>query len=104
MSKRGVRATASHLGRNIFVHPGNSSMQKVSYGRIRLSGDQKKMRFRNEGQETELICVSGSCEVLVGDKCFTLTNDDALYVPKSLSITVQILPYVDLVECRDSAP
>jgi 5-deoxy-glucuronate isomerase len=99
MSKRVVRATASHLGRNIFVHPGNSSMRQVSYGRIRLSGDQKKVKFKNEGQETGLICISGACEVLVGDNSFTLTNDDALYVPKGRSITVRTTSYVDLVEC-----
>lgn len=99
MSNRVVRATASHLGRNIFVHPGNSSMRHVSYGRIRLSGDQKKVMFRNEGQETGLICINGACEVLVEDNCVTLTNDDALYVPKSLPITVQTTSCVDLVEC-----
>jgi 5-deoxy-glucuronate isomerase len=99
MSKRVVRATASHMGRNIFVHPGNSSMRQVSYGRIRLSGDQKKVKFKNEGQETGLICISGACEISVGDNSFTLTNDDALYVPKGLSIAVQTTSCVDLVEC-----
>lgn len=99
MSNRIVRATASHPGRKIFVHPGNSSMRQASYGRIRLSGDQKKVKFRNEGQETGLICINGACEILVGDKSFTLTNDDALYVPKGLSITVQTTSSVDLVEC-----
>jgi 5-deoxy-glucuronate isomerase len=102
MSNRVVRATASHPGRNIFVHPGNSSMRQVSYGRIRLSSDQKKVKFRNEGQETGLICIDGACQVLVGDNSFTLTNDDALYLPKGLPITVQTTSFVDLVEC--SAP
>src|SRR5580704_4691763 len=99
MSIQVVRETASQQGRNIFVHPGNSSMRHGSYGRIRLSGDQNKVSFENEGQETGLICLSGACEVLVGDKSFILTSDDALYVPKGLSITVQTASEVDLIEC-----
>ena len=35
----------------------------------------------------------------MADECFTLTRDDALYVPKGLSITVQTTSDVDLVEC-----
>jgi len=27
--------TGNELGRKIFIHPGNSSMRQVSYGRIR---------------------------------------------------------------------
>jgi 5-deoxy-glucuronate isomerase len=102
MSTRLVRGTANQQGRNLFVHPGNSSMRQVSYGRIRLSGDQKKVTFKNEGQETGLICMKGVCEVLVGDESFTVTRDDALYIPKGLSATVQTESEVDLVEC--SAP
>jgi 5-deoxy-glucuronate isomerase len=102
MSTRLVRGTANKQGRNIFIHPGNSSMQQISYGRIRLSGDQTQVSFANEGQETGLICLQGECEVLAGDACFTLTPDDSLYIPKGLSITVQTSSEVDLVEC--SAP
>jgi 5-deoxy-glucuronate isomerase len=53
MSTRLIKGTASQQGRNVFVHPGNSSMREVSYGRIRLDGDQKKVSFANEGQETQ---------------------------------------------------
>jgi 5-deoxy-glucuronate isomerase len=98
MSTRLVRGTASKWGRNIFIHPGNSSMREVSYGRIRLGGEQKSVSFGNEGQETGLICVKGTCEVLVGGKCFALVPDDALYIPKSLSIVVQTASEVDLIE------
>jgi 5-deoxy-glucuronate isomerase len=102
MSKRLVPATADCHGRNIFIHPGNSSMREVSYGRIRLSGDQKRVKFSNVGQETGLICLQGTCEVQVGNQSFTLIANDALYIPKGLSITVQTTSEVDLVEC--SAP
>lgn len=77
-------------------------MREVSYGRIRLSGDWKQVKFTNEGQETGLVCLQGTCEVLVGNGSFTLIANDALYVPKGFSITVQTASEVDLVEC--SAP
>jgi 5-deoxy-glucuronate isomerase len=102
MSTRLVRGTAEQQGRNIFVKPGNSSMKQVSYGRIRLGGDQSRVSFENKGQETGLICLKGECRILAGDETFTLKRDDALYVPKGLSISVETPSEVDLVEC--SAP
>ncbi|HEY6376521.1 MAG TPA: 5-deoxy-glucuronate isomerase, partial [Edaphobacter sp.] len=102
MSERLVRDTASQMGRNIFVQPGSSSMREVSYGRIRLGGVQRQVSFANEGQETGLICVQGECVVLAGGEHFVMSPQDALYVPKGLSITVETDGEVDLVEC--SAP
>ena len=99
MSKRLVRGTANQQGRNIFVHPGNSSMREVSYGRIRLDRDQRQASFTNKGQETGLICLHGECSISAGGENFTLTRDDALYVPKGLPITVQTESETDLVEC-----
>ena len=99
MSTRVVRGTANQQGRNIFVHPNNSSMRELSYGRIRLDRDQRQVSFTNEGQETGLVCLRGECEVSVAGESFTLTRDDALYVPKGLPIRVQTASEVDLVEC-----
>jgi 5-deoxy-glucuronate isomerase len=99
MSTRLVRGTANQQGRNIFVHPGNSSMRWVSYGRIRLGGDEREVSFANEGQETGLICLRGECEVLVGYETFPLKRDDALYVPRGFSIKVQTTSEVDFIEC-----
>jgi 5-deoxy-glucuronate isomerase len=99
MSTRLVRGTANQQGRNIFIHPGNSSMREVSYGRIRLGDDQKQVSFANEGQETGLVCLQGECEVLTGGQSFSLTKDDALYVPKGLPVEVRTASEVDLVEC-----
>jgi 5-deoxy-glucuronate isomerase len=99
MSTRLVRETGNKQGRNIFVHPRNSSMREISYGRIRLGGDHRQVSFANEGQETGLVCLQGECEVLAGGECFTLTRDDALYVPKGIPIKVQTALEVDLVEC-----
>jgi len=91
--------TGNQPGRNIFVHPGNSSMREVSYGRIRLGGDQRQVSFANEGHEMGLVCLQGECEVLAGGESFTLTRDDALYLPKGLPIKVHTASEADLVEC-----
>ena len=99
MSTRLLRGTANQQGRNIFVRPGNSSMREVSYGRIRLGRDKRQVSFTNEGQETGLVCLNGECEVLAGEQRFFLTRDDALYVPKSLPISVQTVSEADLIEC-----
>jgi len=74
-------------------------MREISYGRIRLGGDQRHVSFANEGQETGLVCLQGNCDVLAGGECFALRRDDALYVPKGLPIKVQTASEVDLVEC-----
>jgi 5-deoxy-glucuronate isomerase len=102
MLKRLVTGTASERGRNVFIHPGNSSMQQVSYGRIRLDSAENEISFKNDGQETGLICVSGSGVVIVAGQQFPLAQDDALYVPKSLAINITTDGELDLVEC--SAP
>lgn len=99
MSKRLVSGTAGVQGRNIFIHPGNSSMVEMSYGRIRLGNGQKSVSFTNEGQETGLICLSGTAEVIVGDERFAMQVKDALYVPKGLPVTVTTASEVDMVEC-----
>jgi 5-deoxy-glucuronate isomerase len=99
MSTRLIAGTANRQGRNIFVHPGNSSMREVSYGRIRLNDTERDISFANEGQETGLICLQGECEVLAGSERFIVTRDDALYVPKGLPIKIQTASEVDLVEC-----
>jgi 5-deoxy-glucuronate isomerase len=99
MSKRLIRGTAGLLGRNIFIHPGNSSMREMSYGRIRLGSEQSRVSFRNDGQETGLVCLSGMATVTVGKERFTLRGKDALYISKGLAVTVETAEEVDLVEC-----
>jgi len=77
-------------------------MRHVSYGRIRLNADEPQVRFVNEGQETGLICVSGEASVSAGDQHFAMKRNDALYLPKGMSIAIETASEVDLVEC--SAP
>ncbi len=77
-------------------------MKLVSYGRIRLDKDEPRIGFSNEGQETGLICLSGTCVVDVGGESYAMKSDDALYVPKSSAIAIRTDLGVDLLEC--SAP
>jgi 5-deoxy-glucuronate isomerase len=102
MTGRLVSGTAGQQGRNLFVHPGNSSMRILSYGRIRLDKEQPRVTFENEGQETGLICLEGSGIVSVGAQQYPLSANDAIYLPSGSAITVETASSVDMVEC--SAP
>lgn len=102
MTGRLVRGTAAKTGRHTFIHPGNSSMREVSYGRIRLNASERKAAFANEGQETGLVCVGGEGVVTVADERYRITAGDALYVPRGTSVNVETETEVDIVEC--SAP
>jgi 5-deoxy-glucuronate isomerase len=102
MTKRLVTGTANERGRKIFIQPADGSMKLVSYGRIRLDKDEPDILFSNDGQETGLICLSGTCVVEVGGKSFVMKRDDALYVPKGCAIGIRTELDLDLLEC--SAP
>lgn len=99
MTGRLVSGTASQWGRATFIHPGNSSMREVSYGRIRLNPEHKRASFTNEGQETGLVCVGGAGIVSAGDERYTLGPGDALYVSRGVAVTVETATEVDIVEC-----
>jgi 5-deoxy-glucuronate isomerase len=102
MSKRLVSGTADKRGRHIFIHPENSSMQQLTYGRIRLDSAENRVSFENGGQETGLICVGGNGAIRVDGQQFLMKSGDALYIPKGLAALVTTEDELDLVEC--SAP
>ena len=102
MTKRLITGTANERGRRIFVQPADGSMKLVSYGRIRLEKSDSKICFSNDGQETGLICLRGTCVVSVDGHSFTMNRNDALYVPKGLLMSIHTEQAVDLLEC--SAP
>jgi 5-deoxy-glucuronate isomerase len=102
MSKNLVPATAATPGRTNYIHPGNSSMQHASYGRIRLNASFPTITFANAQQETGLICLSGACTIVVNNKSFSLATNDSLYIPKNHTVTIATDTTADLVEC--SAP
>lgn len=98
MRGRLVSGTAGQMGRHGYVRPGESSMRRVSYGRIRLGGAERRVEFENEGQETGLVCIGGE-GVAAGHR---MVAGDALYVPRGMRVSVETEGWVDLVEC--SAP
>ncbi|HEY4354995.1 MAG TPA: 5-deoxy-glucuronate isomerase [Acidobacteriaceae bacterium] len=102
MSKRLITGTAGERGRRIFIRPGNSSMKQLTYGRIRLCNIPSQITFSNEDQETGLICVGGSGFITAGEQRFGIKANEALYVPKGMTIIVETSTTIDLVEC--SAP
>ena len=102
MTKRLITGTANEGGRRIFVQPADGSMKLVSYGRIRLEKSDSKICFSNDGQETGLVCLRGTCVVSVNGDSFTMKRNDALYVPKGMLMSVYTEQTVDLLEC--SAP
>jgi 5-deoxy-glucuronate isomerase len=63
MTKRLIPGTANERGRRLFVQPSNGPMKLVNYGRIRLDKIEPEIRFSNGGQETGLVCLSGTCVV-----------------------------------------
>ena len=93
------RDTARNPGRYISVTPDNSSMEQLSYGRIVLDPEHAKSNFATQGSETALICLSGTCTVRVGKERYSLTQYDAIYIPRDREVEVSTLGRVDLVEC-----
>jgi putative alpha-1,2-mannosidase len=89
MTKRLITGTANERGRRIFVQPADGSMKLVSYGRIRLDKIEPEIRFSNDGQETGLICLSGTCVVDVGGESFAMKRDDALHIPKGSTMAIR---------------
>src|SRR4051812_15553786 len=102
MSQHLVPAAPAQPGRTTYIHPGNSSMQHATYGRIRLDASLPQVTFVSAEQETGLICLQGNCTIRVDDQSFALAPSDSLYIPKGHGITVETSATVDLVEC--SAP
>jgi 5-deoxy-glucuronate isomerase len=92
------RKTNAHVGRQVFVTPGNSTNRHLSYGRIILDKDVKVASFSNPGMETGLIVLSGSAQVTVDGRQFDLGQYDAIYIPRDASVQVSTDHEVDIAE------
>jgi 5-deoxy-glucuronate isomerase len=97
-SKMVFRNTGAHLGRHVSVTPANSTNRHLSYGRIRLEEGTKSVSFRNDGQETGLIVLSGKARVKVGEQPFELGRFDGIYIPKGSAIEIDSDAPADLAE------
>lgn len=93
------RNTNTHRGRHVAVTPENSSMKRLSYGRIILDGDTRKVGFETADHEVGLICLSGTGTVMARGESHTLERYDAIYIPRESSVEVSTDSHVDFVEC-----
>jgi 5-deoxy-glucuronate isomerase len=80
------RKTNAHSGRKVVITPGNSSMQRLCYARIKLDASTPEASFRTENRETAIICLSGEAEVKVGNNNFSLGKYDAAYIPPASQV------------------
>ncbi|HEY1463831.1 MAG TPA: 5-deoxy-glucuronate isomerase [Terriglobales bacterium] len=92
------RKTNQHVGRRISVTPANSETKHLSYGRIILYGPMRSVSFENGGEETGLICLSGSALVRIGGKNFECEQYDSIYIPRENKIEVSTKSSVDFAE------
>jgi 5-deoxy-glucuronate isomerase len=90
--------TASQRGRNVAVHPDNSSLEHLGYGRIRLDVELSKASFETGKRETALMCMKGACRVTVDGTAHDLDTYDAIYIPRGSKVDISTTSQVDLVE------
>ncbi len=98
MDKMVFRRTNAKAGRHISVTPQNSVNVHLSYGRIILDARTPQVAFKNGGQETGLICLSGSADVQVGSERSHCVQYDSIYIPRDSEIEVKGTPQVDFAE------
>jgi 5-deoxy-glucuronate isomerase len=92
------RKTNVHRGRKVFITPENSTMQHLCYARTILDQSTPEAGWEDGKRETALICLSGQAEVIVGADRFSLSERDAVYIPRGAAITVKTASSADLAE------
>jgi 5-deoxy-glucuronate isomerase len=92
------RKTNAAAGRHISVTPVNSTNKHLSYGRIILNPQLSSVTFKNGGEETGLLLLSGSATVTVDGQTNDLKQHDGIYIPRDSSIEVRSATGVDIAE------
>jgi 5-deoxy-glucuronate isomerase len=92
------RGTHLGKGRTIAVTPRNSSMQQLSYGRVKLDAALPSATFSVGDHEAGFICLSGQASITVDQQMFPIGQHDALYVPRDSSVSIATESAVDLAE------
>jgi 5-deoxy-glucuronate isomerase len=82
-----VFGTHRNKGRTISVTPDNTAANFLHYGRIILDAGET-IKFANETHETGLICLKGNATIATGGETFSLSQYDALYIPRDSEIDV----------------
>jgi 5-deoxy-glucuronate isomerase len=89
------RRTNQHLGRRVWVHPGNTPMQHLAYSRIILNPSKPSESLLTEDRETGLICLSGKVTVSVDSRESLLGPYDAIYIPRDSSVEIALATTAD---------
>ena len=92
------RKTNAHQGRHISISPNNSAMRHLHYARIILNASTPAVSFANGGNETGLVCLSGSAEIKAGTKKVRLGKYDTIYIPRDTQIEVNTDSQADIAE------
>ena len=92
------RKTNAGLGRHVSVTPSNSTNKHLSYARIILNSQLPSVGFRNGGQETGFIVLSGAAKVAIDGRPFELGQYDGIYIPRDSSVEVSTTGTVDIAE------
>lgn len=98
LEKNIFRKTNAQKGRHVAVSPANSAMKHLSYGRIILEASVPTVAFKNEHQETGLICLSGKATVKTSGQEIPLERFDAVYIPRGSAIEISTSSSADLAE------
>jgi 5-deoxy-glucuronate isomerase len=93
------RKTNSKKGRNISISPQNSSMEHLAYGRIILDAETPSVDFKTGESEVGLICLSGSCSIIVDGGTNDINQYDSIYIPRDSDVKITTTSSVDLAEC-----
>ena len=83
-----VRDTAARKGRTESVSPNLTASRYLHYGRIILDAGDAPIHFSTGDRETALIALHGGASVDAEGTIYTLSQYDALYVPRDSTIAV----------------
>ncbi|MBP6001823.1 MAG: 5-deoxy-glucuronate isomerase [Pyrinomonadaceae bacterium] len=93
-----VKGTHRVKGRTTSVEPGKTASRNLYYGRIIIEAGNAPIAFENAAHETGLICLNGSGSVTTHAQTFSMTQYDALYVPRDSQIEISSEGAFDLAE------
>jgi 5-deoxy-glucuronate isomerase len=93
-----VKATHTTAGRTSWVEPGKTASRNLFYGRIRIDAGDPTIQFSTGERETALICLNGGGKVTAAGQTFTLTQYDAVYIPRDSDVTAESDGAFDVAE------
>jgi 5-deoxy-glucuronate isomerase len=83
-----VRGTHRHKGRTRSVSPETSALRQLHYGRVILDASDTPLEIDTDAHETGFLALAGEAAIEVGAERYTLTQYDALYVPRDSKVRI----------------